>query len=131
MKKRIYRIQENYLSKKGEEELIITTEVNHQNKKLIENEEMAWNQHHRLENAKRSVIEMDSIGLEVIKDLKKQTDQLKHIQDKNDSLLVTIDESNGIMTRMFKRENRNKVIIIAAISLFIGIFIIILFTKII
>jgi hypothetical protein len=92
---------------------------------------MAWNQHHKLENAKRSVIEMDSIGLEVMHDLKKQTDQLKDIHDKNDSLMGVIDDSNNIMTRMFKRENRNKVIIVASITLFVGIFMTILFTKII
>jgi hypothetical protein len=131
LRKRINRIQENYTDKRAEEALVITSEVNHQNKKLIENEEMAWSQHHKLDGARRSVMEMDSIGLEVIKDLKNQTDQLKNIQDKNDSLMGTIDDSNNIMTRMFKREHRNKIIIIASLVLFVMIFLIVLFTKLI
>jgi hypothetical protein len=131
LRKKIYRIQENYSNKKGEEALIINSEVNHQHQRLVENEEMAWSQHHKLEGVKRSVMEMDSIGIEVMKDLKHQTDKLVGIQDKNDSLIHTIDESNSIMTRMFKREHRNKLIIIGTVVLFVGIFIIVLFTKLI
>jgi hypothetical protein len=118
------------MNKKGEEALVINTDANHQHKRLVENEEMGWSQHSKLEGAKRSVLEMDTIGIEVMRDLKKQTDQLKDIHDKNDSLIVAIDDGNNLITRMFKRENRNKILIITFGAVLVTVFIAILFTKI-
>jgi hypothetical protein len=131
LKKKFFKIQDNYNKKKQEDNLVLGTDPNQQNHRLVENEEQAWNQHSKLEHAKRSVIEMDSIGLEVVRDLKHQTDKMRDIQNKNDSLIHVIDDSNNVLTRMMKRENRNKLIIISASILLVAVFTIILFTKIV
>ena len=125
-------IQENYITKKSKEALYINSEENQnniQNKKLIENEEMAWSQHQKLENAKRNVIEIDNVGVNIMKDLEHQTGKMTDISNKLGGMNVEIDQSSSLLTRMMNRENRNKTIVIFFSILVVISFLIILLVK--
>jgi vesicle transport through interaction with t-SNAREs protein 1 len=125
-------IQENYINKKSKEALFINTEENQhnvQNKKLIENEELAWSQHERLENAKRDVIEIDNVGINIMRDMENQTSKMNHISNKLGGMNVEIDHSSNLLTRMMNRENRNKTIVIFFSILVVISFLIILLVK--
>lgn len=74
--------------------------------------QMAWNQFHKLEGAKRSVVEMESISLDVMKDLHSQTEQIRNVNHKVNLLNGELITSNSLISKMLRRENRNKLIIV-------------------
>ena len=97
--------------------------------KLIENEELAWQQGEKLEGAKRSAIEMEGVSMHIMHDLDHQTNQLKIIHSKTNEMSGELEESNSIMGRIMKRENRNKVIIGVFSFIIVLAFILILYFK--
>ena len=120
VKKSFNKLQENYIERKSHEALMgdeddldggRKSKGTHNKNKLIENEELAWQQGEKLENAKRGVLEAEGISLGVMRDLNHQTGKLKIITDKVGEMNQEIDESNTIMSRITKNENRNKIII--------------------
>ena len=132
MKKRFNKLQENYINKKSHDALILCSEENNnvcQNKKLIENEELAWSQHEKLENVKRKIIEMDNVGIEIMNDLEHQSGIMKGVSSKLNDMNVNIENSNSLINRMIRRENRNKMIIVILAVLIIFSFLIILCVK--
>lgn len=98
-----------------------------QQPKLIENEELAWKQGEKLENAKRAVIEMEGVSLGVMRDLDRQTGQLRNINSKVGDMNQELDFSKSILGRIMKRENRNKIIIGVVVVIIGLIFILILY----
>jgi hypothetical protein len=125
-------VQENYITKKSKEALYINSEENQnnrQNKKLIENEELVWSQNQRLENVKMDVIEIDNIGVNIMRDMENQIDKMNEISNKLESIDVRIDSSNNLLTRMMNRENRNKTIVIFFSVMVVISFLIILLVK--
>lgn len=118
LKSRFNKIQENYINKKGQNALGLAgfedemTNKKAQKQKLIEHEEIAWNQNEKLQNAKRKTIEMESVSIDVMRNLDKQSDQMKIVGNKIVDLNSEIDQSQDLINRMLRRENRNKIIII-------------------
>jgi len=99
------------------------------NKKLIEHEEFAWEQNEKLENAKRTTYEMENVSMDIMKNLEHGTNQMKTIDRKLVDMNHNLDDSNSVIGRMLKRENRNKIVIVMLILAFIITFAIILFFK--
>jgi predicted RND superfamily exporter protein len=97
--------------------------------KLIENEHLAYTQGEKLEGAKRSALEMQDVSHGIMRDLNKQTGQLRDIHGKLGDMNQEIDESGSIMQRIMKRENRNKVIIAIFTIIVIFIFMLIIYFK--
>ena len=72
---------------------------------------------------------MENISIEVMRNLEHNTNNMKGINSKVGDMNVELDHSQSIMTRILKKENRNKVVIaIFSILLFI-VFGIILYFK--
>jgi hypothetical protein len=118
MKKQFYKIQENYIARKSREALILGSEDGkegdtggQQKHKLIENEEMAWYQSSKLEQAKRSAFEIEKVSLDVMNDLHGQSNQMKGINVKISDMNENIDKSDSLLSKMLKRENRNKLLL--------------------
>jgi hypothetical protein len=100
-----------------------------QRQRLIDNEEKAWEQNQALEEAKRKTRQIEGMSIEVMRDLEGQTGKMKNIGSKVENTNKHIEESNSIINRMWRRENRNKAVIAASASISVIAFIIILYFK--
>jgi hypothetical protein len=96
-----------------------------QREKLINNEDVAWKSYDKLEQAKRSAIEMENISIDINRELHGHTEKIKNINSKVTDMNGELVSSNYLLTKMMRRENRNKLIIalisILLIICFIGI----------
>jgi hypothetical protein len=82
-----------------------------------------------LERAKTSSNQIESMSTEVMKELESQSNQLRGIKSKVNFIDQNVDQSNNLINRMMKRENRNKILIyIFALSLLI-VFCLIMYFK--
>lgn len=79
---------------------------------MIENEEISWNQDQKIEKMKRDAVEMEAISLEVMRQLDRQTGQMKNISHKVNDINGNLDESNSLLNGMRRRVDRNKKIMI-------------------
>ncbi len=106
-----------------------TSHRKNQKQRLIDNEEMAWQQHQNLENAKRSAIQSEKISFDIMLNLDHQGNQLKGVR--NNVLLMndTVDHSDSLLNQMSKRAHRNKVIILTFSALLVILFIFIIYFK--
>jgi hypothetical protein len=77
------------------------------------------------------MIEMDNVGLEIMNDLEHQNEIMKGVSTKLNDMNVNIENSNSLINRMIRRENRNKMIIFIFAMLIIFSFLIILCVKLI
>ena len=110
------------------EDLDSTNNSNHK-QKLIETEAMAWKQNSNIENAKRIAIEMEHMSIGIMSGLEDNNQKLKGTNNKVTGLNDELDNSNGIMTRILKKENRNKLVIAGfSVILFIA-FIVIIYLR--
>lgn len=128
------KIQENYINKKSEEALILGTDSiriggGHQNHRLIENEQSVWRQNDKLEKAKRSAVEVESVSVEVMRQLDNQTNQMKIIESKVNNMNNNIDESDSLLNKIMRMENRNKLIVTIFFTLIILVILSLLFFK--
>ena len=64
-----------------------------------------------LENAKRMTLEMEQSSIGIMRGLEENNQKLGDVNNKVISLNGELDDSNGIMTRILKKENRNKLVI--------------------
>lgn len=64
----------------------------------------------KLEDSKRKMIEMDYVGNYIARDLSEQSDKISKINSKEGLLNDELTYSGTIITRMTKRENRNKML---------------------
>jgi hypothetical protein len=109
-RKRIAKLRDTINNNKNLDSLLISnTET--QREKLIDND-MAYSQLDRLESAKRATIEMEHVSVTICKDLNQQTETMKGVQTKLGSLNREIQGSNSLISRMMRREHRNKAIIV-------------------
>jgi len=136
LRRNFLKLQDNYNTKKSQESLLGTEEdvgspnqSNIQKQKLIENESLAWKQNHKIENAKRQVIEMEHTSIKIMEGLDHNNNSLKGINSKVNGLNDQLEDSSSIMGRMLKKENRNKLIIAAFTFFIVSAFIIIVFFK--
>ncbi len=111
-------MQENYITKKSHDALLIEgmddpSGRKSQKQKLIENEEMAWEQHENLERGKRKAVEMEKMSFDIMLNLDRQTNQMKNVRDHVFSMNKEVEYSDSLLTRMMRRENRNKICLIS------------------
>lgn len=132
IKKKFNKLQENYIERKSHEALLGDDDDDSRGihkQKLIENEELAWQQGEKLEGAKRQVIEMEQVGNGIMRDLNDHTGKLRIINDRVIDMNSELDQSGSIMGRILKKENRNKVVIGIFSVIVVLAFIIILYLK--
>jgi len=136
LRRNFLKLQDNYYTNKSQESLLGTEEnvrspnqSNIQKQKLIENESLAWKQNHKIENAKMQVIEMEHSSIKIMEGLEQNNNSLKGINCKVNGLNDQLEDSNSIMGRMLKKENRNKLIIAAFTIFIVSAFLVIVFFK--
>ena len=96
------------------------------------NDNIAYKSLEKLQNAKRATIEMESVGNDTLKEFDSQKDQIKKITNKVSDMDDQLSSSNGLITEMDRREKRNNILVIFAITLlviFFGILIIRILPK--
>ena len=96
------------------------------------NDNIAYKSFEKLQNAKRATIEMESVGNDTLKEFDSQKDQIKKITNKVSDMDDQLSSSNGLITEMDRREKRNNILVIFAITLlviFFGILIIRILPK--
>ena len=71
-----------------------------------------FNSFNKLQLATRSTIEMENMSGNILGDLNNQSSQMKNVSSKIGLINEDIDTSNGILSKMFSRQNRDKKIII-------------------
>ena len=80
-----------------------------------------FNSFNKLQLATRSTIEMENMSGNILGDLNNQSSQMKNVSSKIGLINEDIDTSNGILTKMFSRQNRdNKIIIIFGVILLLA-----------
>ena len=96
------------------------------------NDNIAYKSLEKLQNAKRATIEMESVGNDTLKEFDSQKDQIKKITNKVSDMDDQLSSSTGLITEMDRREKRNNILVIFAITLlviFFGILIIRILPK--
>jgi hypothetical protein len=134
MKKRFYKIQENYVNKKSQEAFMVDDigdgyNRKNQKQRLIDNEEKAWEQHDSLERIKRTTVQTEKISFDIMLNLDQQGNQLKGIRENVLSMNTTVDHSDSLLNKMLKRQHRNKVMIYGLSAFLVILFILILYFK--
>jgi predicted RND superfamily exporter protein len=127
-KKKVKNAKENLSTKQKLDSILISDKEN-QKEKLINNEELAWGQFDKLEKAKRNAFEMESISIDVAKELNDQTDKLKGVKGKLIDMNSEISSSNSLISRMLRREYRNKIVIMMFMIALVLIFLTIIYIK--
>lgn len=127
-KKKIKSAKENYSNQQKIDTLIISDKEN-QKEKLINNEELAWTQYDKLEKAKRSSYEMESISIDVAKELHGHTEKIKGVKGKLTDINGEISSSNSLISRMLRREYRNKIVLLMFLFAMVLIFLAIVYMK--
>jgi hypothetical protein len=132
IKKQFQKSQDIYINKKSQDALFTMDHDNNkklQKQRLIDNEEQAWEQHDALEDVKRKTRQIEGLSIEVMRDLEKQTGKMKSVDGKLEAAGQQLEESNNIITRMMRRENRNKTVIAVVGGLSIFAFLLIIYSK--
>ena len=129
LRKKFLKFKENYVNKKNKEDLVfdgidVKSNKKAQKQKLIENEQIAWQSSETLEGMKRKAFEIESVGKEIGRDMDKQGGQMRAMKDKVFQMNEQIDSSDSLMSKMMKRQNRNKIIIGIGAVILLALFII-------
>lgn len=74
-------------------------------------EEIANSQSLKLEQAKRQMIDIESRGNNIGQELHFQTMKMKNINENTSKMNNELNNSNGLLRGMLKRENRNRIVI--------------------
>ena len=127
-------MQENYVNKKSQEAFMIEdiedeNPRKNQKQRLIDNEEIAWQQNENLEKGKRAAIQSEKISFDIMLNLDKQGNQLKGIRENVILMDNTINKSDSLLNKMMKREHRNKIFVLVFCALFVISFMFILYLK--
>ena len=85
-----------------------------QRRKLIDNEDNAWEVNENIEKMKRKAAETEKVSFDIMLNLDRQSKQMRDIHGHVFKMNKDIDDSSSLITRMLSRENRNK--------LYIGVF---------
>ena len=129
LNKKYLKVQERYIKRKNNDILSfdgieVSANKKAQKMNLLENE-----QNDSIEEIKRKTYEIENTGKNIMTNLNTQNDQMRSVRDNIKGLNGEIDESNGIISRMLRRENRNKLIIIIFSVILVIIFILIVMYK--
>ena len=129
LNKKYLKVQERYIKRKNNDILSfdgieVSANKKAQKMNLLENE-----QNDSIEEIKRKTYDIENTGKNIMTNLNTQNDQMRSVRDNIKGLNGEIDESNGIISRMLIRENRNKLIIIIFSVILVIIFILIVMYK--
>lgn len=129
LNKKYLKVQERYIKRKNNDILSfdgieVSANKKAQKMNLLENE-----QNDSIEEIKRKTYDIENTGKNIMTNLNTQNDQMRSVRDNIKGLNGEIDESNGIISRMLRRENRNKLIIIIFSVILVIIFILIIMFK--
>lgn len=129
LNKKYLKVQERYIKRKNNDILSfdgieVSANKKAQKMNLLENE-----QNDSIEEIKRKTYDIENTGKNIMTNLNTQNDQMRSVRDNIKGLNGEIDESNGIISRMLRRENRNKLIIIIFSVILVIIFILIVMYK--
>lgn len=129
LNKKYLKVQERYIKRKNNDILSfdgieVSANKKAQKMNLLENE-----QNDSIEEIKRKTYDIENTGKNIMTNLNTQNDQIRSVRDNIKGLNGEIDESNGIISRMLRRENRNKLIIIIFSVILVIIFILIIMFK--
>jgi hypothetical protein len=123
LRSKYFKLKEDYTYTKKMEEMVLSTKdieltnlttdglIMSDQQMLIKNDETLNKSSQKLEIAKRSLMEIDKDGQNIILDIHKNNMQMKSTLDKVENLNSTIQSSNGILNRIIHREHRNKLLI--------------------
>lgn len=130
-RKRIAKAKENLNSSKNLESLILSTSTDHtQRESLISSQqEVAWNSFEKLQKVKRQTIELENVSIEIGRDLNKLSDKIKTVGSKVDDMNMHLITSNSLISRMIRRENRNKAVLLIFSVGLIMTFVFIIYMK--
>ena len=118
IKKQFNKNVNNYVNQKSNEAIGLNSEDvdnSYKNKNLVDNEELAYQQHSKLHKALGNVLEIEGRGHDVMRQLDHQTNMMKGINNNLDDMNDQLGQSNTLLAKMMKRENRNKIVIIIAV----------------
>lgn len=117
VKRRFNNQQSQYIDKKSHDFLAENQNKNKNFKqRLIDGEEMAYeNQNYKLENATRKVMGIENQAVEVVKEMNHQTKKIEGIDARTLGLNNSVDDNQDIIDEMYRREQRNKYIILGVI----------------
>lgn len=127
LKSRFTAQQALYIDKKSEEALQEAIEKGNPN--FINQDDAYYKQTERLEDGKRKIMSVDQSAIEVGKELSIQTDKMKNMDSRLVGLTNSVEESDTIVTRMMKRENKTKLLIFGLIVALAVIFVLICFYQ--
>jgi hypothetical protein len=114
--KNLRKLKEKF---ENENKEILLSDLN--KKKLGDNnEEIAYNSFNKLNEARRSTIEMENVGYDVMKDMNGQSIQMKNLNSKIGNVGDELVLSTNVINEMQKHHRKNKIIIISY-SLFLTV----------
>lgn len=116
----------NYINVKSNEAIYLNSDEN----KNTQINEIAYNQSNKLDSGLAGVIGIENRGVEVLRDLEHHTGQMNRVNENLDGFNYSLGTSNSLLTKMLRRENRNKLMIIGAAIVFSFIFILIAIVRI-
>jgi hypothetical protein len=97
-------------------------EINFHPEEGKKNEEIKQNL--TLENSKRKMIEIESVSINIMENLNRNNENLLNVNNKVTNLNKEIDSGALIIRRIFRKENKNKLMIIGLSMALIIIFLI-------
>ena len=114
--KNLRKLKEKF---ENENKEILLSDLN--KKKLGDNnEEIAYNSFNKLNEARRSTLEMENVGNDVMKDMNGQSIQMKNLNSKIGNVGDELVLSTNVINEMQKHHRKNKIIIISY-SLFLTV----------
>lgn len=132
LKDQFNKNQSNYINAKSNEALYLNSDdLNHNNinaynnNNLMDNEELAYSQGNKLDIATRKCLEIEGRGNEVMRQLEHQTNVMNNVNNNLDDMNFQLGDSNNLIGKMLRRENRNKIVILIAVIFFAIVLIII------
>jgi hypothetical protein len=85
--------------------------------------DVATKQNLTLENSKRKMIEIESVSINIMENLNRNNENLLNVNNKVSNLNKEIDFGAIIIRRIFRKENKNKLLIIGFSMALIIIFV--------
>jgi hypothetical protein len=95
------------------------------------NENVALNSLNKLQMVNRTTIEMENMSKDIIHDLSNQSDQMKNINKTLHNMGDTLDSSNDVLSSMLQLNSRNKRIVIAFGLVFVCVFVIVFWIRVV
>ena len=129
LNKKYLKLQDAYIKKKNKNILAfdaidVSSNRKIQKMSLIENE-----QGDSIDEMRIKTTQIEKMGKQISSAIVDQGDQMKSIRDNITGLNNEIDDSSNIITKMLKKENRNKIILFSAVFVIFALFLIVLYYK--